>query len=226
MGAHVHVEDGALEVVSAVLFGDDRLLDGVHAADRGAIGIVAAVHVPGTHALKPGDFFGFLVVGQAYQVPFRGSGGRQDALHFNGGDNVGQAGVAVVVELRWIKGLESGGEDDGADVQGFGLFLLVKIHRVGRAEFFAGAALAVLEIDAVVMIDGIFQGNGLGIFHIGGLAFDKTGVVGVNDLFGALFSTIPAGNAFGFINISGALNKLHLKGACFAPDLFYFAQRF
>ena len=103
---------------------------------------------------------------------------------------------------------------------------MIEIHGLGRTEFLACPALTVLEINAVVMIDSILQGNGLGIFHIGGLAFSESGVVGVHDFFGTLLRTFTAGDAFGFINISGTLNKLYLKRSCLAPDLFYLTQCF
>jgi hypothetical protein len=44
--AYVHEEDGAVQVLAGVLLGDDGLLDGVHAAHRGAVRVVALVHVP------------------------------------------------------------------------------------------------------------------------------------------------------------------------------------
>ena len=55
-GPHVHEEDGGIQRIRRVLLGDHRLLDGVHAADRGAVGVV--FHIPGAHALEPGDLLG------------------------------------------------------------------------------------------------------------------------------------------------------------------------
>ncbi len=42
----VHEEDGGVERLTAVLLGHHRFLDGIHAADRGAVAVVAAVQFP------------------------------------------------------------------------------------------------------------------------------------------------------------------------------------
>ena len=60
--ADVHKKDRAVQVIADMLFGDDGFFDGIHAAYRGAIGVVAAIHVPGTHALEPGNFFRYAFV--------------------------------------------------------------------------------------------------------------------------------------------------------------------
>jgi hypothetical protein len=60
MGPHVHEEDGAIQIGTRMFLGDHRFLDGVHAAYGGTVGMVAAINIPGAHALDPGDFFGFL----------------------------------------------------------------------------------------------------------------------------------------------------------------------
>ena len=128
--AHVHEEDGAVQllVLAGVLLGDDGLLDGVHAAHRGAVGVVALVHVPRADALEPGDFLRFLVVGQTHQVAARGAGGRQHALHLHGGDHIREIGVVVTVELGGVERLEARRQDDGADIN-LDRFVL---HRCGR----------------------------------------------------------------------------------------------
>ncbi len=56
-GADVHIKNRAVQIIANMLFGDDRLFDGIHAAYRGAVGIIAFVHIPGAHTLKPGYFF-------------------------------------------------------------------------------------------------------------------------------------------------------------------------
>jgi hypothetical protein len=177
--------------------------------------------------LKPGDLFGFLFLVRHFdQVPFGGACCGKDSLEFNGGDDIGEFQITVIVESRGIKRFEPGGEDDRSHIKGLDSFFLIEINGFSWTEFLACLAFAVLEVDAVVMIDGILQGHGLGILHIGGLALDKTRIVGVNDLFGAFYRTLAAGNTFVFINISGALNKLNLKGACLSAHLFYLTQRF
>jgi len=50
VGPHIHIEDRRRQPRDVVL-GDDRLLDGVHAADRRAVAVAAEVLVAGTDAL-------------------------------------------------------------------------------------------------------------------------------------------------------------------------------
>jgi len=101
---------------------------------------------------------------------------------------------------------------------------LIEIHCVGRAQLFAGPAFAFVQPDAIVPIDGIFQGNGLGIRHIGGFALDKAHVVGIADLFGTLFGTFAAGNALALIDIAGMIQDLDLEITGLAADGFDFAE--
>ena len=117
VGAHVHEEDGGVQGFLAVFLGDDRLLDGVHAADRGAVAVVAVVQVPGAHALEPGDLLGLLVVRRPDQMAGEGTGGAQDALKLQAGDHVGIGGVMVGLVLLGIIGREARRQDDRAHLQ-------------------------------------------------------------------------------------------------------------
>ena len=55
VGAQVHVKNVAVQFFRGMLLGDDGLFDGVHAADRRTVEMIAPVDVPGAHALEPGD---------------------------------------------------------------------------------------------------------------------------------------------------------------------------
>jgi hypothetical protein len=46
MGPHIHKKDGAIQIGSSVLFCCHGLFDGVHAAYRGTVAVVAPVFVP------------------------------------------------------------------------------------------------------------------------------------------------------------------------------------
>ena len=88
MGAHVHEEDGGVQgVFLAVLLGDDRLLDGVHAAHRRAVRI--GFFIPGAHTLQPGDLGGFIPVVGAHDMALERPRGAQDALEFHAVDDIG-----------------------------------------------------------------------------------------------------------------------------------------
>ncbi len=99
MGAHVHIENSAVQIIAGMFLGDDGFFDGVHTAHRRAVGIVAAVHISGSHALEPGNLFGFAVVGRTHQVTAGGAGCGKNALHFHGGDDIRVLGIVVSIEL-------------------------------------------------------------------------------------------------------------------------------
>ena len=72
VGPHVHEENGAVQIVSGVFLGNDCLLDRVHAADRGAVPVVALIHVPGPDALEPGDLLRFPLIRDLCRCPWTG----------------------------------------------------------------------------------------------------------------------------------------------------------
>ena len=45
MGTHVHIEDGAVQVIICMLLGNHRLFGGIHAAHPGTVGIIPFVDV-------------------------------------------------------------------------------------------------------------------------------------------------------------------------------------
>jgi len=87
-------------------------------------------------------------------------------------------------------------------LQVFVLQFLVKIDGTGGTYFFTGPAFALLDVDAAVAVDTIFQWNGLGVFDKGGFALDQPAVVWINDLFGTFFSTGAAGDAQRLVDVS------------------------
>ena len=74
VGPHIHEKDGAIQTVALVFLGDHGLFDGIHAADRRAVGMIAFVHVPRTNTLKPCDFFGGLMIGNPGHMAHGGTG--------------------------------------------------------------------------------------------------------------------------------------------------------
>ncbi len=87
-GSDVDIENGRVQTVVAVLFGENRLLDGIGAADAGTVSSGADVGISGTHALQPGNFFGLLFIRRSHQMPAIGSGSRQDSFKLQAGDNI------------------------------------------------------------------------------------------------------------------------------------------
>jgi hypothetical protein len=103
---------------------------------------------------------------------------------------------------------------------------LIEIYGAGGAQFFAGAAFFLLDINAAVSIDTIFQGYCLGIFDIGGFALDDPRVVGIHNFFRAFFSAGPAGDAQRFVDIARVSNQFDLEVTRPAFDCFNFTERF
>jgi hypothetical protein len=89
------------------------------------------------------------------------------------------------------------------------LFFLVKIDRFGRAELLTGAALSFFKEDAVVFVDRVFEGNGLGILDIHRLALDQVFVISVVHLLGALFSARAAGDTLFHVHEAGMFDHVH-----------------
>ena len=110
-----------------------------------------------------------------------------------------------------VKRSESRSQNNRPDIQRDGLFRVIKVNGTGRTEFFTGPAFSLLQINTVVRIDGIFQGYSLGIWHIDRLAFDQFFIINVIHLFGTLFCTDTAGNAFFCVHIPGMLNNSYRK---------------
>ena len=149
------------------------------------------------------------------------TGGRQDAFELHGRHHIGEMGILIVIKFRWIEGIKTRCQYHGTDVDGFGGFLLIEIYSTCGAELLAGAAFAFLHPDTVVTVDAVFQGNCLGILDESGFAFNEPYIVVVLDFFRTFFSTQPAGDAKGFIDVSGFLKQLDLKVTCAA---FYIAN--
>ena len=219
VGAHIHEENRRIQGHFAVLLGDDRFFDGIHAAHRRAIAVVAVIHIPGTDALEPGDLGGFLVVRRPHHVAREGSGRGQDPLEFHPGDDIGELGVIIGAVAAGIVGLKAGRQDDRADVDILVHIHLRKIHRPGGTEFFTGLALAAFfEIDAGLFIDGILGGHRLGITQVSRLTLGQAHVVFVGHFLRAFLGAETAGDALLHVDIARHLAHLDREIPRLAAD--------
>ena len=169
VGAHIHEKDRAIQSIAGVLFGDDGLLDGVHAADRRAVLILAAVLVAGSDTLEPCDFLGVLVVRGPGHVSFGGAGGTQEAFELHGGDHVGILAVAVKIQPGRIIGAETGGQNDRPHlkVQHFPLLPMgFQGDRAGAAGLHALVALAAVAAVQAAVGFGLAGFLGQALFHL------------------------------------------------------------
>jgi hypothetical protein len=83
---------------------------------------------------------------------------------------------------------------------------------------FAGLAGAFLEIDAVIRIDGIFQGHRLAVLDINRLALGQAHVVLIRHFLRAFLGTEPAADTFVHIDIAGLLLQRRRKVSGFAGN--------
>jgi len=225
VGPHIHEKNGAIERYLAVLPFNGCLLYRVHAAYGRAIAVVAKIHVPRAHTLKPGDFPRFLFIGGPHEMSFERARRGEDSFKFQGCDHVGKRRVGVGVIATRIKGFEPRRHDQRAHIQGDFRFLFIKIDGPRGAEFFTCPALSFLEIDAIILVDDVFEGNGLGIGDVDGFTLDQAFIIDVVYFFGALFSTGSAGDTFVHVHISRVADNPHAEIPLFSGDVFDFAER-
>ena len=124
----------------------------------------------------------------------------------------------------WIEHGTAGADNHRTNLNGQFFRLVFKIDGAGRAIFFAGLALSVLKIDTIVCINGVLEGDRLGVLHIDRLAFAETRIVFIIHLFGAFFSAQTTSDTFVNLNISGALQDLDVKVPCLPGDALYLGK--
>tara|TARA_B100000614_G_C14541611_1_gene490488 strand:- start:1074 stop:1490 length:417 start_codon:yes stop_codon:yes gene_type:complete len=132
-----------------------------------------------------------------------GAGCGKQPFEFHGSDHVGIVGVLVIVESAGIKRLEPGGEDNGTCIQGDGLFRLGIVNGVCRTDIRAGTALVLLQFQADVRVDDVFQGHCLGIFDVDSGPLLEISVVTVIMFSGAFLSTGTAADTEVFTDVPG-----------------------
>ncbi len=99
---------------------------------------------------------------------------------------------------------EAGGNDDGADVLDDQLVFLVVVDGAGAADLLADAALAGLEVGAVLPVDDRRVGDRLGEGDVDGRPHAEVLVEGVGDLLlGAFGHADAAAGAFVHVDASG-----------------------
>jgi len=103
--------------------------------------------------------------------------------------------------------------------------LILEIDGAGRTEFLTRLASAILEIDAVIRIDGIFQGNRLGISQGNRFGRNQPFIVKVSNFLGAFLPAKPAGDALFRIDIPRVLQDVDGEAADVAGDIGDFGQR-
>ena len=103
-------------------------------------------------------------------------------------------------------------------------FRVLEVDGAGRAEFFAGPALALGQIDAVFGIDGILQRHRLGIRDVNRFAVDQAFVVFICYPFGTLLGAQAAGDALVHVHIARVLENGDREVSLFAGNCGDFGQ--
>ena len=158
-GAHVEEEHGHVQA-RHVLLGQDRLLGGGHAADRGAV-VVVAGRVARTHALDERQPRGRPAVAGSKNVPPGRARGGEQPLELHVREYVGSEAEAELAPPPRVERLEAGRKNDGTDLQADGFLRLVVVDGSGLADLGAQSALARREMDAVLAVDRRYAGRGL-----------------------------------------------------------------
>jgi hypothetical protein len=155
-------------------------------------------------------------------VPSIRAGRRKDTLKFQAGYDIRGFVIAIHVMGCWIIHLAATGQDNGSHVKCEILLLVIEPDGIGGAEFFTGLALSIFEVNAIFRVEGVLEGDGLGIFDEGRLSLIKSCFVFIDYLFRALFSAYSTGDTFIHINVPGVLGKLDLKISLFPGNALYF----
>ena len=115
--------------------------------------------------------------------------------------------------LAGFKGPKPHSQDEGTH-RNFAFHIsLGKVHRPGGAELLAGSTGTLHEMEAFLFINGVLQGNGLGVQNIGGFPGSESLVEGIGYFDFTFFCTNAAGDAFFRVNVAGPLPYLYLKMA-------------
>jgi hypothetical protein len=130
-----------------------------------------------------------------------GAAGGQNPFKFNGCDHIGESGILEIVQPGRVKGFEPGRHDDGTHIQGQDFFLVLIINGPGWTDLGAGAAFVLQEFQADGRVNGIFQGDGLGIRHIDGLSLVQTLIIFIIGFARAFLGAFPTGNAFVHVHV-------------------------
>ena len=138
-------------------------------------------------------------------MPAVGPRGRKNPFELQAGHDIRGFSIPVHVMDKGVIRLAAGGQDYGPHLNGVPLGLVVEFDGPCRAEFLAGPALALLQVDTLIRIDHVFQGNGLGVFHIGRLALGQSRIIFTDHLFWTLLRAHAAGNALVHVHVPGIL---------------------
>jgi len=134
--------------------------------------------------------------------------------------------VGERVAQNRIIGNESGRQDNGSYSDLVNLWLLLEINRACGTKLLTRCTPSLLlEIDTVLRVYCILEGNGLGIWKICGLPLGQACIVDICNTLRTFFCTGATGDAQIRINVPGRLGDRYLKVACITRYTLQFRQR-
>ncbi len=116
-------------------------------------------------------------------MPAVGPRGGENPFKTHGGNNVRVLVKGKVVKFPRIKRGKSRRKDHRPHMQGFLFFRIRKIDGTGGADFFTGPAAIFFQVDACLRVNGIFQGDRLGIGDINRFSFAQGFIIFIVHFF-------------------------------------------
>src|SRR4030042_1033217 len=182
------------------------------------------MQVSRAYTLNPGDFFWLLFVGSPDQMPAQGPGGRKHPFKFKAGDDIGGTLVTVdIIRLR-VKDFTAWGDDDRSGLNSQFLFLILEINSLCWTDFLTDLASPFGKKDTMRWVNGIFQRNGLGIFHMDRFSLAKPRIIFIVNFGRAFLSTETTGNTLLRVHIAWVLHHFHFKAPFLPGDAFHLRE--
>ena len=91
----------------------------------------------------------------------KGSRCTEDPLKFDTGHHVGKAPISVLSLTFGTKLCQARGENNGTNLEVDDLLLLVQINGIGTARLLTLPALFMVEVEAMVLVNGVAGRNSL-----------------------------------------------------------------
>jgi hypothetical protein len=152
--------------------------------------------------------------------------GTEDPLKFQAGHYIGVLTVGERVAQDRIIRNESGRQDDGSHLDLVDLRLLLEVDCACGAELLTRFTPLVLpEVDTVLWINDILEGNGLGIMKVCGFPLGQACIVDIRNPLWAFLCTGSACNAQIRVDVPGRLENRCLKVACLTGYALHLRQR-
>ena len=142
-------------------------------------------------------------------------------LKLDAGHHVGETPVPVLRLTFGIKLCQARGKNNGTNLEVNDLLLLVQIDCIGTARLLTLPALFLVEIETMVLVNGVTGRNSLCIGNIDTLNRIQPQIVVVPNLYRAVISAVSTGSTFFLNDVPGLFAKPNGKRTRFSVNPFY-----